>query len=155
MKNLLLVFLLFTSLLNAQESVKKVVFDLTTGSIEVFEKKVLSGISFHKIHYENNLEELKVAVIVHGDAYKFFIKNLNISRYKNDLKLLKEQKSLSKRLKSLADIYEVEFLICESGVNKLKINKNNLYKYTKLVATATVGLIEKQSDDYVYVPIFK
>ncbi len=155
MKNLLLLLLLLSSFLNAEESVKKVVFDLTTGSIEVFEKKVLSGIAFHKTYYQNNLEELKVAVIVHGDAYKFFVKNLNISRYKNDLKLIANQESLSKRIKSLADIYEVEFLLCKSGVDKLKIDTNNLYKYTKLVATATIGLIEKQSEDYVYVPIFK
>ena len=154
MKSLIIILFLLVGL-DAQESVKKVVFDLTSGSTEVFEKKVLSGIAFHKTYYENNLEELEVAVVIHGDAYKFFIKDLSASRYKNDAALLKKHKSFAKRIKSLFDIYEVEFLICQSGVNKLSINKDNLYPYVALVSTSTVGLIDKQTAGYQYIPIFK
>lgn len=154
MKTLLTILLLVVGL-NAQDNVKKVVFELTSGDIEVFERKVLSGISFHKSYYENNLEELEVAVVIHGDAYKFFLKDLYISRYKHDLELIKKHEALSKRLKSLSETYEVEFLICASGVNKLKINKQNIYPYVKFVATSTVGLIDKQSAGYQYVPIFQ
>lgn len=68
---------------------------------------------------------------------------------------MKKNVSLSKRINSLSDIYEVEFLMCESGVNKHKINKNNIYDNVKLVRTSTVGLIDKQIDGYAYVPIFK
>ncbi len=154
LKSLLLSASLFVSL-QADDAVKKVVFDLTSGNVEVFEKKVLSGISFHKTYYENNLQELEIAVVIHGDAYKFFLQDLSASRYKNDTALVKKHKSFVKRIKGLSDIYEVEFLMCESGVNKLKINKKNIYPYVHLVATSTVGLIDKQADNYQYVPISK
>lgn len=154
MKTLFLISLL-SFFLHAQDNLKKVVFDLTSGSIEVFEKKVLSGIALHKSYYEGKLEELQVAVVVHGDAYKFFLKDISASQYKNDAELVKKNVSLSKRINSLSDIYEVEFLMCESGVNKHKINKNNIYDNVKLVRTSTVGLIDKQIDGYAYVPIFK
>lgn len=153
MKTLLFI-LIFTLSLSAEENVKKVVFDLTSGNIKVFEKKVLSGISFHKTYYEMKLEELEVAVIVHGDAYKFFIKDLSKSRYKNDQKLQEKHKNFTKRIEILSETYEVEFLICKSGVKKLKIDITNLHKSVELVATSTVGLIEKQHNNYKYVPIF-
>ncbi|MFT5662144.1 MAG: intracellular sulfur oxidation DsrE/DsrF family protein [Sulfurimonas sp.] len=154
LKYIIVYILLFVSL-SANETSKKVVFELTSGNIEAFEKKVLSGIAFHKTYYESNLQELEVSVVIHGDAYKFFLEDLSVSRYKNDAGLIKKHDTFAKRIKSLADLYEVEFLMCASGVNRLKINKKNIYPYVTLVATSTVGLIEKQSVGYSYVPIFK
>ncbi len=152
MKILLLLFS-FYIFVNAQEAVKKVVFDLTTSDIKTFEKKVLSGIVNQKTHYENKLEELEVAVIIHGDAYKFFIKDLSISAFKNESELVKEQNDLSKRIHTMSDTYNVEFFICEAGMKNLKISKENIYKFLKIVPNATIGLIDKQQDGYAYIPI--
>lgn len=117
MKFLIILFLLSLSLI-AEDNTKKVVFDLTSGSIESFEKKVLSGIAFHKVYYESKLEDLEVSVVIHGDAYKFFLKDLSKSKYKNESELNKKYKSIAKRIKSLSSMYDVEFLICASGVKK-------------------------------------
>ena len=59
MKKLFLILAL-CGVLFAEEGVKKVVFDLTSGKLEAIEKKVLSGIAFNKTHYENKLEKLDV-----------------------------------------------------------------------------------------------
>lgn len=148
-----LFLLALATVLGADEGVTQVVFDLKTGNIETFGKKVLKGIAYHKTHYEGNLEELETAVVIHGNAYKFFIKDLAASPYKSDKELAKVHEQLSKRIASMADTYEVEFLICEAGMRTLKINKENIYSYVKLTPNSTIGLIDKQSAGFAYIPI--
>lgn len=148
-----LLILVLCGILSAEEGVKQVVFDLKTGSIETFEKKVLQGIAYHKSHYEGKLEKLDVAVVIHGDAYKFFIKDLKKSPYKNDTKLAAAHDQLSKRLATMATAYEVEFLMCEAGMKSNKINTSSLYEFVKLTPNSTIGLIDKQNDHFAYIPI--
>ncbi len=152
MKSLLMIFALCT-LLFAEEGVKKVVFDLTSGKLQTIEKKLLSGIAFNKTHYESKLEKLDVAVVIHGDAYKFFINDLKNSPYKDDTTLIKAHDQLGKRLSTMASTYEVEFIMCESGMKSKNIDKNTLYDFVKLTPSSTIGLIDKQNDSYAYVPI--
>lgn len=148
-----LLILVFSTILFGEEGVKQVVFDLKTGNLETFEKKVLQGIVFHKSHYEGKLEKLDVAVVIHGDAYKFFVKDLKNSPYKNDQKLVAAHDQLSKRIATMADTYEVEFLMCEATMKMLKIDKSNVYDYVKLIPNSTIGLIDKQSEHFTYIPI--
>lgn len=148
-----LVFLSLSMLLNAQDAVKKVVFDLTTGDQKKFEQTVLSGIVKNKNHYESIMEELEVAVVIHGDAYKFFVKNLASSPYGKDHELRSLQDSLEKRLRSSVDNYHVKFYICQVGMNHLKIAKENIYDFVTVVPTASIGLIDRQNEGYAYIPI--
>ncbi|MDP3586909.1 MAG: DsrE family protein [Sulfuricurvum sp.] len=148
-----LLILALSAVLYGEEGVKQVVFDLKTGNLETFEKKVLQGIAFHKNHYEGKLEKLEVAVVIHGDAYKFFVKDLKNSPYKNDQKLALAHDQLSKRIATMADTYEVEFLMCEATMKTLKIDKSNVYDYVKLTPNSTIGLIDKQSEHFTYIPI--
>lgn len=149
-----LLILALSAFLWAEEGVKQVVFDLKTGNLETFEKKVLQGIVFHKNHYEGKLEKLEVSVVIHGDAYKFFVKDLKNSPYKNDQKLALAHDQLSKRIATMADTYEVEFLMCEATMKTLKIDKSNVYDYVKLTPNSTIGLIDKQSEHFTYIPIY-
>lgn len=152
MKKWLLILTLTVSLF-AEEGIKKAVFDLKTGNIETFEKKVLQGIAFHKTHYEGNLEKLDATVVIHGDAYKFFVKDLKNSPYKNDKKLSTVHDQLSKRIAAMSSTYEVEFLMCEATMHALKIDKSNVYDFVKLTPNSTIGLIDKQQEGYSYIPI--
>ena len=152
MKSLLILLTLCT-LLFAEEGGKKVVFDFTSGNIKALDKKLLSGIAFNKTHYENQLEKLDVAVVIHGDAYKFFIADLEHSPYKNDAELAKAHADLGKRLAAMSKNYEVEFIMCESGMKSHKIDKSTLYDFVKLTPSSTIGLIDKQNNHYAYVPI--
>jgi intracellular sulfur oxidation DsrE/DsrF family protein len=148
-----LIVLSLSILLNAEEGLKKVVFELTTGDQIGFEQKVLNGIVKNKNYYESKMEELEVAVVIHGDAYKFFIKDLSSSPYKDDCELKAAHESFALRLKSSAENYKVKFLMCQAGMNNLNISKDNIYDFVSLVPTSTIGLIDKQSEGYVYVPI--
>jgi len=146
-------FISFIAVLNANDISKKVVFDLTSGDIKTFERKVLSGIVNIKSYYESNFQDLEVAVVIHGDAYKYFVNDPSISPFKSDKTLINEHKQLKTRLESLSDIYDVKFFMCDYKRKKLGIKKENLYKFVQLVPNSTIGLIDKGNEGFAYIPI--
>lgn len=152
MKQLLTLVVLF-GFLFGDTGEKKLVIDLTTSNVAVFEKKVLRGIVAHKTHYENSLEELEVAVVIHGGAYKFFVNNLDITEYKGDSELQKVFKDLKTRVQSMSETYEVEFLMCDVGRRKHKLELKNIAEYVTIVPNSTIGLIDKQSEGFAYIPV--
>lgn len=149
----LLTLLALMSFLLADSEEKKVVIDLTTGDLGVYEKKILSGIVAHKTYYQNSLEELEVAVVIHGGAYRFFVKDLSTTTYKDDAKLQKVFADIKKRTATLAETYDVEFLMCGVGMKKNKLKKSQLAEYVKVVPNSTIGLIDKQNEGFAYIPV--
>lgn len=152
MKKLFLLLCL-SMVLYAQEGLKKVVYDLASGDLKTFERNVLSGSVKSINYYESNMQELNIAVVIHGDAYKFFVKDLSKSQYKENNELIAVQESFEKRLRSLATTYKVKFYVCQAGLNHLKIPMANIYDFVIPVETATTGLIDRQSEGYAYVPV--
>lgn len=144
---------LLLSFLHAEQDVKKVVYDLTTSDIGAFKQKLLSGVANNKGYYEGKLQELEVAVVIHGDAYKFFIEDLKNSAYKDEKNLFAQQKELKARIESLATNYHVEFLMCGSGMKKIQLTKEQIYPFIKIVPNASIGLIDKQNEGYAYFSI--
>ncbi len=132
---------------------KKVVFDLTTGNLKTFEQRILSGVARYTAHYEGKLQEFDPVVVIHGDAYKFFVKNLAHSPYKDQVVLVKANKDLKKRIAFAHDNYGVEFLMCEANMRKAKLTEKDIYPFVKLVPSSTMGLIDKQNEGYAYIPV--
>ena len=151
---LLVIVLLSISVLQAEEEVvKKVVYNLTTGDVKAIERRLIGGIIAHTTYYQNRLEELEVQVIIHGDAYKFFMKDLNNTAYAYQPKLVVKRADLEKRLGTLAKQYDVKFLVCDSGVVSRKLNKKAFYPFVSMVHNAAIGLIDAQNDGYAYLAI--
>ncbi len=137
----LLVFLLFGwYVLAFCDDAFKVVYDLTTKDQQKIERNILKGVVFNKNYYEKTFQELEVAVVIHGDAYKFFFQNYH-------------DKELLKRLQSLHDNYDVEFLMCNAGLLKLHKSKKDIVSFVKLIPNSTLGLIEKQNSGFAYIPV--
>ncbi len=153
MKKIAIMFLIFVFGFSYGTDEKKVVVDLKTGDIKRFKFYLLSGLTSMAEYYKNNLEELKAVVVIHGDAYKFFIKDLNNSPYKNDSELKRNQKELGERLKNLAKIYKVRFEMCEIGMKNKKIPKESLYPFVNLSYSAGISLVDWQNKGYAYLPI--
>lgn len=152
MKKIILLFLLLgASALFADT--KKVVYDLTTGDIADFKQKILSGIANTKTYYENKFDELEVAVVIHGGAYQFFLKDVVKTEYKNNKALLKEHSDLQKRIASLSSTYDVKFYMCGVGMKKHKLDKKNVYDFVEVIHNSTVGLIDQQNQGFAYVPV--
>ena len=153
MKKILFIFLIQMSIIYAQESTVKVVYDLTSKDLATFELKILKSIVANKTYYESKLKELEVAVVIHGGAYKFFLKDPVHSKFKEDIKLLTSHKELAKRIKYMAESYEVKFLICGVGMEKHALVKSDVYDFVEVIKNASVGLIDKQSVGYAYIPV--
>jgi len=152
MKKILLI-LVFIGLLNADDETARLVIDLTTSSVEKFDKKVLQSIAYNKTHYENSLKELEVAVVIHGGAYRFFVKNLQNTKFKDDTKLSKVYSDLKKRVATMSDTYEVEFLMCRAAMKRNKLQEKDIVDFVTLIPNSTIGLIDKQNSGYAYLPV--
>ncbi len=149
-----IIFLVFVfSISKAQDSVRKVVINLTTGDIKRFELYLLSGLANNIEYYKNRLIDIDVVVVIHGDAYKFFIKDLSKTIYKNEKDLIRKQFEIYQRLKSLHDIYDVKFEVCSAGLKSRKISTDNIYKFVKPVYTSFVSLVDYQSRGYALITI--
>ncbi len=150
---IILIVLVFLSIGKSFGEERKVVIDLKTGDIKKLKIYLLSGLSNMIEYYKNNLTDLKAVVVIHGDAYKFFIKDLKNSPYADDKVLKKEQKELYQRLKTLHQIYGVRFEMCDIGRKARKIPKGSIYPFVHLEYSAGVSLINWQNKGYAYLPI--
>jgi intracellular sulfur oxidation DsrE/DsrF family protein len=153
MKKIVLLLALLGAVLQANDETARVVYDLTTSNMAKFEKNILKGIAVNKAHYEGNLKELEVVVVIHGGAYRFFVKDINNSVFHTDLKLVKAYPELKKRIASMADTYEVTFLMCKAAMPKHKLNAEDIVQFVTLVPNSTIGLIDKQNEGFAYIPV--
>ena len=53
----------------------------------------------------------------------------------------------------MSDMYNVEFLICKSGMKAHHINDEDVVDFVKIVPNASIGLIDKQNEGFAYVPV--
>jgi len=58
-----------------------------------------------------------------------------------------------KRIKSMSEIYDVSFMICNIGMKRLKIDQKKLIATIKVLPNAAIGLIDKQNEGYAYLLI--
>ena len=153
MKKTVLTLLLLISFLQADEDNLKVVYDLTTKNIAKLEQNILKGIVAHKAHFQQDLLELDVTIVIHGGAYRYFVKNPSTTIYKDDKALTKNYSELKKRLATLADTYDVEFMMCGVGMRKNGMSENDIVSYVKVIPNSTIGLIKRQNQGYAYIPV--
>ncbi|MCD6258200.1 MAG: DsrE family protein [Helicobacteraceae bacterium] len=133
--------------------VQKVIYDLSTSELETIENRFIKGIVANKNHYENQLQELDVRVIIHGGAYKFFVNDLSKTVFKEDKEAQKINNELKARLKSLATTYGVKFQMCQVGANSKKLTREDIASYVEMAPNTTIALINAQNDGYAYVPV--
>jgi len=153
MRKTLLILLLCVNFIHAQGVSKKVVYDLTTSNLVDIERKILKAIVANKAYYASKLEELDVSVVIHGGSYRYFTIDPAKTEYKTDKNLLENYKSLKKRIKAMAEIYDVEFLMCGAGMKKHGLKKKDIVSFVKIVPNAIIGLIDRQNEGYAYIPV--
>ena len=152
MKTILLFLILF-NFAQADDENAKVVYDLTTANVTQFEKNILKGIVAHKSYYQGKFKDLDVAVVIHGGAYKYFVKDIKTTKFTNDTKLVKVFSELKKRINAMHDTYDVSFFMCEIGMKRNGLSANNIVKFVTLVPNSTIALIDKQNEGFAYIPV--
>ena len=148
MKAIVLI-LLYTLLASAQEY--KVVFDLTTGSETTLEKSLVKNVANLQKYYGDKGDTLKVAVVISGNSYKFFVEDLSNSPYSED-KALKN--TFQKRKKFLTAFSKIaDFEVCSMGMKKRNIKQSSLYPFVTPAFNKSEALIRYQSNGYSYILI--
>ncbi len=148
---LVLVFSLCIGFALAKEA--KVVFDVTSGDSHEIEKHLINGVNVLEAYYKKENIDLKVIVVISGDAYKYFIEDLKKSPYAAQTEVADVQEKFKTDLQKLNDKYGVTFEMCANGMRARKINPNNLYKFVHADVMKGVYLIEAQNNGYAYLPI--
>ena len=149
----ILLLLAFVGFLFAADDSAKIVFDLTTGNMKTFEKHIIKGVVVNKTNYENQLRELEVAVVIHGSAYRFFVKDIKSTKYAKDAKLVENYKELKKRIALLSDTYDVKFYMCQAAMPRHNLKPEDIVEFVELVPNSTMALIDRQNEGFAYLPV--
>ena len=153
-KFLFLSLFLFSGLsLATTTEVRKVVFDLTSGDCERIESRIIGNIKYLSKYYKKLGIEFKAVVVISGDSYKYFIKDLDNSPFKGDVELAKTQKVLAPLFQELADKYDVRFDMCGGGMRGRNIKAESLYEYVHTDKMKYIYLIDWQNLGYAYLAI--
>lgn len=131
---------------------KKFMIDLKTGDMESFNNQLLVGVPGTIDYFTAQGDKVEVAVVIHGEAYKFFVENLDNTQYGMDKVLVEHQDAIHKRLEEIEKKYHIRMEICMNGMHKKGILSEDLYSFVKPIKSAMVGLVKWQNAGYAYVP---
>ena len=133
-------------------SENKVVYDLRTGEAKKI-SSLLGSIKAVVTHYIEKKSDYKIAVVIGGDAYKFFVNDLQFSPYDNDVEIKAVKPEIGPKLRELAEVYDVNFTICDVGIEYRAIPEDSLYDFVEAKETRSIYLIEFQNDGYAFIPV--
>ena len=148
--SLVFLFLLLTLL---PASTQKVLVDLTTGDLETIKTRLLSGLPGVAKHFKQSGDDVEIAVVIHGDAYKFFVENLENTKFWADEQLANAQDELRQKLGALRKEYGIVFEMCQVGMNRRGILSEDIYKFVTPIPSAMIGLVKWQNMGYAYIPV--
>lgn len=146
-----LLFLLSTHLSAATQ---KFVIDLTTGDLETFKSRLFSGIPGAVNHFKQQGDDTEIVVVIHGNAYKFFVENLENTKFWADEQLANAQDELREKLAKLRKNHTITFEMCRVGMQRRGILSEDLYKFVTPIPSSMIGLIKWQNQGYAYIPTF-
>jgi intracellular sulfur oxidation DsrE/DsrF family protein len=132
---------------------KKFMIDLKTGDMESFSNQLLVGVPGTIDYFTAQGDKVEVAVVIHGEAYKFFVENLDNTQYGMDKALAERQDAIRKRLEEIEKKYHIRMEICRNGMHKKGILSEDLYPFVTPIKSAMVGLVKWQNKGYAYVPV--
>lgn len=131
----------------------KVVVQLTTGDLKTFESRILKGLTRTAEHYAKQGREFEAVVVVHGDAYPFFLKALDGTPYAGKKDIRAAQVRLKTAIQRLQKDHGVRFEVCSVGMEKHGLEAGQFYAGVTPVASAFIALVDWQNRGYAYLPV--
>lgn len=144
--------LLASSFAFAQQPTQKVVVDLTTGDAKTITSHFIKGFTHTLESFKQKGSDVDAVVVIHGDAYRFFVQKLERSPYDNDQELKDRQQEFLTGFKMLVEKYHVRFEVCSEGMKARNLNIDIFYSFVYPVPSAQISLIEWQNRGYAYLP---
>jgi len=152
-KRLTLGLVLLIAALNAAAEERKLVYDLKSGDADEIVFALFDDIKRNTAHYAERGIEFKAAVVISGQAYKFFVADIANSPFKDDPELPAIQAKFRPILEELVADYGVEFNMCIVGMQRRKLTADLLYPFIDATKSQPVYLADYQADGYAYLPL--
>ncbi len=152
-KHLLVGLLLMSvgALASAEE--RKLVYDLKLGNADRVVGYLFNDIKYNAAYYTEHGHDFRAAVVISGQAYKFFVEDLENSPYKDDPELPAIQAKFRPILEELVEDYGVEFRMCVVGMERQGLTANLLYSFVEAEKSQPIYLTDYQADGYGYLPL--
>jgi uncharacterized protein len=132
---------------------QKIMIDLKTGDMDAFSTRFIGGVSSTADYFIAQGDTVSIAVVIHGEAYKFFVENLEHTQYGVDQPLVTNHEALYQKLMAFQKKYNVTLDICQVGMNKKGILTEDIYPFVTPIKSAMVGEVKWQNRGYAYIPI--
>ncbi|MDF1880967.1 DsrE family protein [Sulfurimonas sp. MAG313] len=131
----------------------KVLLDVKTGNPKLLEKNLIDRIIDIQSFYALQGEKVKISVIVSGNAYKFFILDLDKTLYNLNKNFEELRERLQIKLRLLSTEYDVVFETCETGMKRRDLSEEDLVDFARPIHSYSIGLIKWQNMGYAYLPV--
>ena len=152
-KRLLLSLLLMSVAALASAEERKLVYDLKLGDADQIVFALFDDIKYNAAHYEERSIDFKAAVVISGQAYKFFVEDIENSPFKDDPELPAIQKRFRPILEELVTEYGVEFNMCVIGMQRRNLTADVLYPFVEAEKSQPIYLADYQAEGYAYLPL--
>jgi len=152
-KNLLAGLLLLSIAVAASSEERKLVYDLKLGDADEIVFALFDDIKYNTAHYAQRGIDFKAAVVISGQAYKFFVEDIENSPFKDDPELAAIQQRFRPILKELVEDYGVEFNMCVIGMRRRNLTADVLYPFVDATKSQPIYLADYQAAGYAYLPL--
>ena len=126
---------------------------MTAGEIGKFDHRLVGAIERMAAWYEEQGRALKVAVVIHGDAYRLFVKDLASTPLEMDAEVAKTAAARAKTIARLHDELGVVFEVCGFGMKKHALTPDMLMPNIDVAPNAAIALVEWQNRGYAYLAV--
>lgn len=152
-KRLLVGLLLMSVAVLASAEERKIVYDLKLGNADRVVGYLFDDIKYNAEHYAQRGIDLSVAVVISGQAYRFFVEDIENSPYKDDPELPAIQARFRPILEELVRDYGVEFNMCVVGMERQGLSTDLLYSFVEAEKSQPIYLTDYQAEGYAYLPL--
>jgi len=152
-KRLLPGLLLMSMAVLASAEERKLVYDLKLGDADQVASALFEDIKYNAAYYAERGIDFRAAVVISGQAYKFFVEDIASSPFKDDPELPAIQQRFRPILEELVEDYGVEFNMCIVGMQRRNLTADVLYPFVDATKSQPIYLADYQADGYGYLPL--
>ena len=153
MTRFLVGLLLMSVAVLASAEERKLVYDLKLGNAERVVGYLFDDIKYNAAYYTEHGHDFRAAVVISGQAYRFFVEDIENSPYKDDPELRAIQAKFRPILEELVTDYGVEFRMCVIGMERQGLTADLLYSFVEAEKSQPIYLTDYQADGYGYLPL--
>ncbi len=149
----LLGMLMLPPLSKAEDSgVKKAVYHVDFGNAKRMDATLRNIYNLVNYYTTNNIE-YDVRLVSNSAGVQFMIKNVKGTRFAGNKISPKIAQSISERMQSLADGYDVKFEQCSITLQRTNISKNRLKPFVRTTPSGQVRIVELEGLGYAYIKV--